>query len=148
MGGEVSGPLTLSMKKDELVCTAGDSECDLYIIHSGKLLVFVNEKSKITPLAFLGPGEYLGELSFFDGQSRSAHVVCVEDASLIKVPVTELNKQFPDWLITLAKSITTKLRKTGELIRVKGIRKQNVESMKALSIEEQTHYFQIIKDRL
>ena len=59
--------------------------------------------------------------------------------------IEELGKQFPEWLITIAQNITSKLRRTGDLIRQKGIRKQNVESIKPLSIEEQRHYYQLVE---
>ena len=142
----VSGPLTLKLKKDEMICAAGEHDSDLYIINKGKLLVFVNNGTKITPLAYLGPGEYIGELSFFDKEPRSAHVICVEDSTLIRIPVTEKEKQFPRWLETIAHSITNKLRKSSDLIRQKGIRKQNVESMKPLSIDEQRHFYQSLQN--
>jgi CRP/FNR family transcriptional regulator, cyclic AMP receptor protein len=145
---EISGPLTRQMSKGDIVCAAGEHDSSLYIIHSGKLLVFVNDGTKVTPLAYLNAGEYLGELSFFDGQPRSAHVICVEDTTLIEIPISELPKQFPSWLITMAKSITRKLRDSSELIRQKGIRKKNVETIKPLSIEQQRDYFQALSHYL
>ncbi len=145
---DFGGPLTLTLDKNELVCVAGDQEVDLYKVRSGKLMVFVNDGTKITPLAYLGAGEYLGELSFFDHKPRSAHVVAIEPSELIKVPVEELEKQAPRWLITMASHIAQKIRSTDELIRTKGIRRQNVESIKPLSMEEQRHYYQLIESRV
>ncbi len=145
---EVTGPLTRQMMKGDIVCAAGEHDSSLYIIHSGKLLVFVTDGTKVTPLAYLNEGEYLGELSFFDGEPRSAHVICVEDTTLIEIPVTEIQKQFPAWLVTIAKSITTKLRDSSELIRQKGIRRKNVESIKPLTIEEQRAYYQNLSSYL
>ncbi|MFT6070316.1 MAG: CRP-like cAMP-binding protein [Bacteriovoracaceae bacterium] len=145
MSDEISGPLTLNLKAGELVCCAGQEDFDLYIIHSGKLLIYVNDGTKVTPLAYLGEGEYLGELSFFDHMPRSAHVATLEPTTLIQVPVEELERQFPEWLITIAQNITSKLRRTGDLIRQKGIRKQNVESIKPLTMDEQRHYYQLVE---
>ncbi len=145
MAKKISGPLTLNLKKGELVCAAGEEVCDLFFIHTGKLLVFVSDGTKVTPLAYLKSGEYLGELSFFDQEPRSAHVICVQDSTLIQIPVTELNKQCPEWLITIAKNITQKLRVAGDLIRQKGIRRKNVETIKPLSIDEQRYYFQALQ---
>ncbi len=145
---DFGGPLALTLDKDELVCVAGDQEVDLYKVRSGKLMVFVNDGTKITPLAYLGAGEYLGELSFFDHKPRSAHVVAIEPSELIKIPVNELEKQAPKWLITMASNIAQKIRTTDELIRTKGIRRQNVESIKPLSMEEQRHYYQLIESRV
>lgn len=145
---DISGPLTRQMMKGDIVCAAGEHDSSLYIIHSGRLLVFVTDGTKVTPLAYLGEGEYIGELSFFDGEPRSAHVICVEDSTLIEIPVSEIQKQFPDWLVTMAKSITQKLRNSSELIRQKGIRKQNVETIKPLSIEEQRDYYRFLQGYL
>lgn len=142
---KISGPMTVDLKKDQLICRAGDEEADLFIIHSGRLMVFVMNGTQVTPLAFLGEGEYLGELSFFDHQKRSAYVVAVEDSTLIQIPTSELERQFPPWLILMARHITHKLRVTDELIRKKGIRKKNVEGIKPLSIEEQRHYAELLK---
>jgi CRP/FNR family cyclic AMP-dependent transcriptional regulator len=145
---QVSGPLTKQVKSGEMICVAGEQNSDLFIIHSGKLLVFVTDGTKVTPLAYLNAGEYMGELSFFDHEPRSAHVVCVEDATLVQIPVSEINKQFPPWLVTIAHSITRKLRDASDLIRQKGIRKQNVETMKPLSIEEQRNFYKSLQSYL
>jgi CRP-like cAMP-binding protein len=142
---QLVGPMTLNKKKGEVICIAGEAEYDLFIIHSGKLLICVNNGRQITPLAYLAEGEYLGELSFFDKKSRSAHVICLEDTSLIQIPVTEIDLQFPEWLSRMAKDITAKLRHSDEIIGKKGIRKKNVESIKPLSIEEQREIYQTIE---
>lgn len=142
------GPLSVTLKKDQLVCVAGDREVDLYKVKSGSLMVFVNEGSKITPIAYLKSGEYLGELSFFDHQPRSAHVIALEKTELIKLPIEELNKHAPRWLITIAKSIAGKIRHADEVMRQKGIRRQNVATIKPLSQEEQHHFFKLIESRL
>ena len=141
-----TGPMTLQLKKDELIFRAGDTNTDLYIIHSGEVLVYVINGTQVTPLAYLGAGEYLGELSFFDHEPRSAFVIATEESTLIQIPTEELQRQFPAWLALLARHITKKLRDTDELIRKKGIRRQNVESIKPLSIEEQRHYLERTKN--
>lgn len=139
------GALTVKLKQNEMVCAGGEKDFDLFIIVKGKLLVFVNKGTQITPLAFLNEGEYMGELSFFDKRPRSAHVIAAEDTTLIRIPVDEINKQFPKWLVIMAQSITSRLRKVDELIGEKGIRKKKVESIKPLSMDEQRHYFQILE---
>lgn len=145
MSAQIDGPLTINLEAGELVCCAGQNDYDLYIIHTGKLLIYVNDGTKVTPLAYLGAGEYLGELSFFDHMPRSAHVATLEPTTLIQIPVEELGKQFPEWLITIAQNITSKLRRTGDVIRQKGIRKTNVETIKPLTIDEQRHYYQLVE---
>ncbi|WP_127715950.1 Crp/Fnr family transcriptional regulator [Halobacteriovorax sp. HLS] len=142
---QLSGPLTLNLKRGDIICAEGENEYDLFIVHSGKILIFVTSGTKVTPLAHIEAGEYLGELSFFDKKSRSASAVCLEDTTVIKVPVEEVSNQFPDWLETLATSITARLRVADELLAKKGIRKKNVKTMPSLSIEEQREYYSYLQ---
>ena len=146
MNQESGESITLNLKKGELVFATDEEDCSLFFIHAGKVLTFVNEGTKITPLSYIDSGEYLGELSFFDRRPRSASVICLEDTSLVRIPVDELSKQFPPWLITVAQNITQKLRTAGDLIRKKGIRRKNVKAIKPLTIEEQRYYFQALQD--
>lgn len=138
------GTVKVSLKKDELLFTAGSPLNDLYIIEKGKVMVFVQKGSQIIPVAYLEAGEYIGELSFFDEEPRSASIACLEDCDFIKIPTEEMNKHCPPWLKTLGQQLTSKIRQGDELIRSKGIRKKNVEGIKPLSIQEQTHWFKLV----
>lgn len=138
------GTIHFKMKKDDILFLAEEKENDLYIIKKGRVMVFVQKGSQIIPLAYLGPGEYIGELSFFDEEARSASIICVEDSSFIKIPTKEMHEHCPAWLRTIGQQLTAKLRSGDELIRSKGIRKKNVEGIKPLSIEEQTHCFKLV----
>jgi CRP/FNR family cyclic AMP-dependent transcriptional regulator len=134
--------------KDQIVFLNNDKNYDLYLIKTGRLMIFADNGSQITPLAYLGPGEYLGEFSFFDKQPRSANVISLTDTTLIRVPVIELDKQFPFWLKTIAIGIIAKLRKTDKIIGKHRIRRKNVETIKPLSIEKQSHYYQLLQDHI
>lgn len=136
--------LTIKVAKDELICKEGDLTRDLYKIVKGELLICSRNNKMVTPLAYLTDGAYFGEFSFFDGQLRSADVIATEETTLIKIPLAELKKQFPRWLLITSKSMTKKLRLMDDVIRNKGIKKQNVDNVKPLSIDEQRKYFDII----
>ncbi len=135
--------LVITVSKDELICKEGDLSRDLYKIVSGKLMICSRNNSMVTPLAYLEPGEYFGEFSFFDGMQRSADVIATEESTLIKIPLAELKKQFPRWLLLTTKSMTKKLRTMGEVISHKGIKRKKATTT-PLSIEEQRHYYNII----
>lgn len=140
-----TNPLMTHLHKDELLFVTGEHTSDLFLVHSGKLLVFVVNGTQITSIAQINASEYVGELSFFDKRPRSACVIAMDETELIKIPINEIDKQFPSWLIMIAKSITTKIRKADEIIRLNGIRKQNVKSLKPLAIDEQRRLFDLVK---
>ncbi len=137
---------TLRLKTGELLFAAGEENHDLYFVQSGKLLAFVNDGTRITPLAYIKKEHYIGEMSFFDGMPCSANVVCLEDTVLLRICFDHLEQECPRWLITIAANISSKLRKAGELIRQKGIRRKNTQAVAPLSIEEQRYYYQVLTE--
>lgn len=133
----------LKLDSDQFLCKSGDTDSDVYKIKEGEVLVFVVKGSQVTPLAYLGPGEYVGELSYFDRQPKSAYVIATKETLLTKIHNDLIDQHFPDWMRRLAVDITGKLRSADELIRQKGIRRKNKEGIKPLSIEEQSHYYKL-----
>ncbi|PCI48109.1 MAG: Crp/Fnr family transcriptional regulator [Moraxellaceae bacterium] len=65
--------------KNTVVIYEGDDTDSLYIIDSGKVNVFLSDKSgKEVIINTQGPGEYFGELSVLTGHNRSASVITKE----------------------------------------------------------------------
>lgn len=148
MKRDVEGPNSIKLKKDQIMCAAGEQDHGLYMIHSGSLMVFGVNGTVVTPLAILKEGQYFGEMSFFDHQPRSANVVALESTSLVKLTIDKVEDQIPSWLSRIAQSMARKLRESSELISQKGIRKKNVKTLKPLTIDEQRHYFQLLQEYL
>jgi CRP/FNR family transcriptional regulator, cyclic AMP receptor protein len=64
----------------------GDAGTDFFIIRSGKIaLSYVDEDGKEKHLATLGPGQFFGELSLFDGGKRTATARCTEPSELLSL---------------------------------------------------------------
>ena len=137
----------ITYKKDRVLCLEGDENNDLYQVVAGRLIVFVLNGSQVNALAILEKGDFFGELSFFDQRPRSAHVVALDDTTVTKYQTTSVREQFPKWLMLLAQSITNKIRRTDELIAHHRIRRKKSTKSVALSMEEQTHLFQLIKKK-
>lgn len=144
MNPESEGTSKISLKKDDILFLAEDYEKGLYIIEQGEVMVFLQKGSQIIPVSYLGAGEYIGELTFFDGGKRSASIICTKDTDFIKISDDQLQKQCPSWMKIIGMQLTKKIREGDELIKSKGLRKKNVEGIKPLSIEDQTHYFKLV----
>jgi CRP-like cAMP-binding protein len=141
----MEGSEVLTLNKDEILFLASEKETDLFIIKTGKVMVFVQKGSEITPIAYLGPKEYIGELSFFDEEPRSASIICLEKTEFYRISAKDMSDKLPVWLKTIGHQLSRKIRAGDELIRSKGIRKKNLESIKPLSIEEQSRYFKLVE---
>lgn len=136
----------LHLKKDQVLCKAGDTDTDMYILHQGKLLICVRKGTQVIAVAHIQEGEYIGELSFFDDQPRSADVIAIEDCTLIKIPKSQMLQKFPNWLAKIARFQAKKLRTMDKVIQNKGIKKKNISTIQPLTIEEQRHYLDTINN--
>jgi CRP/FNR family cyclic AMP-dependent transcriptional regulator len=137
----------LELKKDQILCREGDQNTDLYKIIKGKLLIFTMQGSRVTPLAYLEAGEFVGELSFFDGLPRSASIMAVEPSQLLHVQNLKIKQYFPSWLLLVSQFLTNEIRQADTNIKQKGFKKSSKDGIKPLTIREQSHIFQLMKPR-
>jgi CRP/FNR family transcriptional regulator, cyclic AMP receptor protein len=57
----------------------------MYVIRTGKVKIYRKTQGKEIVLAFLGPGDFFGEMALLEGLPRSATAMVVEDAALVEV---------------------------------------------------------------
>lgn len=133
-----------TIPKGEVVCREGDMTFDLSYIISGKFMICSRSGHMVTPIAYIGGGEYFGEMSFIDSRTRSADVIAVEETVIIQIPQAALKKQFPTWLLLMTKQMTERLRTMNSVVRDRGIKRKNVKSVKPLTIDEQRYYYDLI----
>ncbi len=72
------------VERGAFVVRAGESTDSLYIMLSGRAKVTnTDEEGREIILAWLGPGEFFGEMGLIDGSPRSANVVAAEACELL-----------------------------------------------------------------
>lgn len=73
-----------SYPKGSVILFEDDPGDSLFIVRSGRVkVVLVADDGREVILGLLGVGEHFGELSLIDDQPRSAHVVAMEESSLL-----------------------------------------------------------------
>ena len=70
----------------------GAMETDVYFVLHGHLRVITSVAGTQTILRDLHPGEFFGELAALDGQSRSAGILAITDATLAAMPAPEFRR--------------------------------------------------------
>lgn len=133
----------VELKENQVLCREGDPSSELYLLHAGKLLICVVNGTQVKALAVIHPGEFIGELSFFDGKPRGAHIIATERTTLIQLPQHEIMSKFPSWFQQIGRSLTRKVRLHDKIIHDAQIRRTNDEELK-LTIEEQRFYYDIL----
>lgn len=95
----------------------GDS---LFVVREGRVkVVLVAEDGREVILGILGVGEHFGELSLIDDQPRSAHVVAMEDSTLLVLRRDDFRRrveQNPAVAWALLIELSRRLRRADEKI--------------------------------
>lgn len=109
-------------KKDEYIITEGEHSKDVYLILKGSVIVTKNIKDNNKVLTVLGPGEIIGEMSFFGSTARSASCIAGSKVIIIKFTsetFSEIYKVHPRWFEHILKSLSKRIINTLKLLKDK-----------------------------
>ena len=111
-------------EKGDYIIKEGEKSNDVFLILKGRVIVAKSGKNqnKIKILTILGPGEIIGEMSFFDSSVRSAS--CIADTKVVVIAFTaetfsEIYKVHPRWFEQILKSLSKRIINTLEILKVK-----------------------------
>jgi len=108
------------VKRGELIVEQGKQSRTLFIILSGRARVFMtDQKERSIILAVLETGDYIGEISLFDGKSHSANVQAEVQTDLLTLSYTEFRHcltKNPAIADSVIKEFAQRLRKANEKI--------------------------------
>lgn len=112
---------SLSYKNGELIIKEGGYGISVYKITRGSVQIFKEAEGKEIPLATLGPGEIIGEMTFLSGseQPRSASAKALEDSELEAWHFSRLQKEYeqmPQIFKYMANQSLTRLINTNNLL--------------------------------
>lgn len=103
------------------VLTAEQPGEALYIVLEGSVRIFLDDAdgSEVT-LAFLGPGDSVGEMSLVDRSGRSANVTALEESTLLwldRDTFLASLRQYPGLSENLVRELAARLRAANQQIR-------------------------------
>lgn len=127
----------LVYKPNDVICRQGDPSEDLYYLKEGRLLICTVQGTQVKAIARIEPGEFIGELSFFDGKPRATHIVAIERSVVMQIPKSEIASHLPFWFIEVGKNLTKKIRLLDGIVHSSNFRKIGSDDQKPLSIDEQ-----------
>ncbi len=111
-----------SFPRNKLIIHEGDHSDSVYVIHSGRVKVFLYGKNgKEIDLNILGPGEYFGEM-VLDSGPRSASVMTIEPAQFFIIPQAVFREfviKHPEFAMRLIKTLIFRAR--GQLNNVRSL---------------------------
>ena len=100
--------------KNSVLVNEGDETDSLYIIHSGKVKIYISdEEGKELVLSIHGPGDYFGEIALLDESPRSASAMSLEECKLYVLSKTQFEsflKQDTAICLRVMRSLTRRIR--------------------------------------
>ncbi|MCK5896621.1 MAG: Crp/Fnr family transcriptional regulator [Cocleimonas sp.] len=106
--------------RNQILISQGDRSRCLFLIQSGRTKVFSNDdEGKQTIFAFLGAGDYCGELSLLDAEPRSASVVALEKTIALQLSYPQFDaflKTHPELSYSIFRALTSSIRKIDQTI--------------------------------
>ena len=117
----VSNTKQYSYPSNTLIFKEGDISETLYLILSGSISVVLNDdNNREIVIAYLSPGDFFGEMSFFDiNMSRSASVRTKESAVLAEIGYEKFklySEKHPEILYILDAQMARRLRNTTQKV--------------------------------
>lgn len=106
-----------SLAAGERLFLEGEKAEQAYFVKSGKLRASRFRSGKVDVLGEILPGEFVGEMSYFNNEGRSADVEAVEGCELIQIPHSILDSLLftkPAWSMALAKTLAKRLKRANQ----------------------------------
>lgn len=102
------------LKPGEVLINEGESTQQVYIVRKGTLRAFKKRPTgEIIPLGEIKPGEFVGEMAYFNDEARMASVDALTEAELIEIQPAVFEKviyQRPSWAKTLISTLAKRLK--------------------------------------
>ena len=109
-----------SYKKNNIILMEDEFGDTFFVISSGTVKITrISEDGREVILAMLGEGEFFGEMSLLDGESRSANAIASEESDVLilkRRDFIEFLERYPKISISLLREMASRLRKSDQQI--------------------------------
>jgi len=106
--------------KNSVILFEDDPGDALYVVVKGQVkVVLIGEDGREVILSVLGEGEFFGEMALIDDEPRSAHVIAMEDSTLIVLRREDFQGiliQAPGIALAFLRELSRRLRRVDEKV--------------------------------
>lgn len=106
--------------RGSVIVFEGDPGDALYIVRRGQVkVVLISEEGREVILSVMGEGSCFGEMAVLDEEPRSAHVIAMQDSTLLVLRRDDFRAQLrrsPEVSIALLRELSRRLRRADEKI--------------------------------
>ncbi len=106
--------------KNSVILFEDDPGDSLFVVKQGQVkVVLIGEDGREVILSVLGEGQFFGEMALLDDEPRSAHVIAMEDSTLVVLRREDFQGillQSPALALALLRELTRRLRRADEKV--------------------------------
>jgi len=107
--------------KDNLILIEEEIGSTMFVILDGRVKISrISDDGREVILSILSEGDFFGEMSLLDGQTRSANVTAIEESELMVIrreDFLQMLRDYPQIAINLLKELAQRIRKSDEHIK-------------------------------
>ncbi len=108
-------------RKDNMLLIEEEIGSTMFIILDGRVKISrISDDGREVILSILGEGDFFGEMSILDGETRSANVVTLEDSNILVIrreDFLQMLHDYPQIAINLLKELAHRLRRSDAQIK-------------------------------
>lgn len=107
-------------KEGTVIFAEGEPSSFLYIVVSGEIRIFKEDKDRLIPISIARSKDFIGELSIFSDEPRSVSAVATEASTVIMIKKTDIRKVIkdcPDWVSNIMVTLSDRLRGSIDMLR-------------------------------
>ena len=106
--------------KNSVILFEDDPGDSLFVVNEGQVkVVLIGEDGREVILSVLGEGDFFGEMALIDDEPRSAHVIAMNDSTLLVLRREDfqgLLMQTPGIALAMLRELTRRLRRVDEKV--------------------------------
>lgn len=107
-----------SLQPGETLFKSGDPAGHIYLLKKGKLKVHVTTLDGEKDLGWVQPGDFVGEMAYFNQEPRSASVSATEPSDLIEIPINNFEAvlmQKPLWCKKILQMMSKRIKEMNKV---------------------------------
>jgi CRP/FNR family cyclic AMP-dependent transcriptional regulator len=108
------------LRAGTILFAEGELATDLYIIKSGEIRIVKEKEKKLIPISILKEGDFIGELSLFSMEKRSASAIVIKDSEVMIIDKADIQKavnECPEWVTDIMVTLGDRLRDSTTMLR-------------------------------
>ncbi|MFT6068906.1 MAG: CRP-like cAMP-binding protein [Bacteriovoracaceae bacterium] len=136
-------------KEGTVIFSEGEPSSYMYIVVSGEIRIFKEDKDRLIPISIAKSKDFIGELSIFNDEPRSVSAIAVASSTVIvlkKSDIRKVIKECPDWVSNIMVTLSDRLRGSIDMLREHRIVDDITNAGDELDSQAEKKFHKLIQD--